>query len=132
MKPDARSFRLTDFTDLESSMEKFGKIQVRAEPYQRARALILEKTSVREDERPRPYVRCRSDQDEIDQRDQGCADAGDNQGVIGADVSFRIERWLLGHFGDLGQSSGLLCETGHIWLTFFAASSSGTGCRYRR
>ena len=47
MKPDAQSFRLTDFTDLESSMEKFGKIQVRAEPYRRARALILEeKTSV--------------------------------------------------------------------------------------
>jgi hypothetical protein len=46
MKPDAQSFRLTDFTDIESSMEKFGKIQVRAEPYRRARALILEKTSV--------------------------------------------------------------------------------------
>lgn len=46
MKPGAQSFRLTDFTDLESSMEKFGKIQARVEPYQRARALILEKTSV--------------------------------------------------------------------------------------
>jgi hypothetical protein len=33
-----------------------------------------------------------SNQDEIDQGNQGCADAGSDQGVIGAEVSLRIER----------------------------------------
>ena len=33
-----------------------------------------------------------SNQDEIDQGDQGCPDAGGDQGVVGADVAMRIER----------------------------------------
>ena len=53
-----------------------------------------------------------SDQNEIDQGDQGRSDACCDQGVVGADLSSRIERWLAGfpgHSGGLGQAGrGLL------------------------
>ena len=58
-----------------------------------------------------------SNQDEIDQRDQGGAYAGSDQGVVGPEVGLRIERgWvgLLGHFGGLGQAGPGSCEADHI------------------
>jgi hypothetical protein len=68
-----------------------------------------------------------SNQDEIDQRNQGSADAGGDQGIVGADVGLRIERCLVGfsgHFGGLGRAGRSFCELGHIRPIFFAASSS--------
>lgn len=41
---------------------------------------------------PDRYPDAESDQEEIDQRDQGCANAAGNQGVVGTDVGLRIER----------------------------------------
>jgi hypothetical protein len=38
------------------------------------------------------HLSAESNQDEIDQGNQGRADAGGDQGVIGAEVSLRIER----------------------------------------
>ena len=76
---------------------------------------------------PGRHLSAESDQDEIDQRDQGRSDAGGDQGVIGADVALRIEQWLagfLGHFGGLGQAGRAFCEAGHIRRIFFAAWSS--------
>src|SRR3979490_1519955 len=67
-----------------------------------------------------------SNQNEIDERDQGRSDARRDQGVIGADVALRIERWLegfLGHFGGLGQAGRIFCEAGHIRGIFFTAWS---------
>src|ERR1700730_9857626 len=67
-----------------------------------------------------------SNQNEIDERDQGRSDARRDQGVIGADVALRIERWLegfLGHFGGLGQAGRIFCEGGHIRWIFFTAWS---------
>lgn len=58
-----------------------------------------------------------SNQDEIDQGDQGRTDAGGDQGVVGADVALRIVRGLagfLGHPADLGQGVPAICEAGHI------------------
>jgi hypothetical protein len=68
-----------------------------------------------------------SNQDEIDQRNQGGADTGGHQGIVGADVGVRIERCLVrfsGHFGGLGRAGRSFCELGHILPIFFAASSS--------
>ena len=51
--------------------------------------------------------RARSNQNEIDQREKGRSNAGRDQGEVGADVRFRVERGLvdlLGHVGGLGQS----------------------------
>jgi hypothetical protein len=52
-------------------------------------------------------VRSESDQNEIDQCNQGCADARGDQGIVGTDVGVRIERWLAvfpGHSAGLGQA----------------------------
>ena len=87
-------------------------------------------THPKEDMCPGPYTRRRSDQNEIDQRKQGRADAGGDQGVVGPEVGFRIQQWsegFRGHFGDLGQVGQALCEAGHIRGIFFAAWLSGTG-----
>ena len=65
-----------------------------------------------------------SDQDEIEQRDQGCAYAGGDQGIVGPEIGFRIVRWLagvLGHGGYLRQAAGGLCELDHTRRIFFAA-----------
>ena len=75
-------------------------------------------------ERPGPPPGASSNQDEIEQRNQGGADAGGDQGVIGADVAPRVERCLVGfsgHFGGLGQPGRTFCELDHIRPIFFAA-----------
>jgi hypothetical protein len=41
---------------------------------------------------PSRELSAESNQDEIDQGDQGCPDAGGDQGVVGADVAMRIGR----------------------------------------
>src|ERR1700694_2445201 len=75
-----------------------------------------------------------SNQKEIDERDQGRSDARRDQGVIGADVALRIERWLegfLGHFGGLGPAGRIFCEAGHIRGIFFTAWSPERGSGFR-
>jgi hypothetical protein len=76
-----------------------------------------------------------SNHDEIDQRNQGRADAGGDQGVVDAKVVWRTERWLvgfIGHFGGLGQASRPACEADHIGRAFFSAWSWGTGLANQR
>jgi hypothetical protein len=66
---------------------------------------------------PNRHLSAGSNQDEIDQRDQGGAYAGSDQGVVGPEVGLRIERgWVgfLGHFGGLGQAGPDSCEADHI------------------
>ena len=58
----------------------------RPEPYPPAGALIPRTTRV-----PHRNRGAESDQDEIDQRGQGSADAGSDQGVVGAEAGLRIE-----------------------------------------
>lgn len=68
----------------------------------------------------------KSDQQEIDQRDQGGPDAGGDQEVIGTDVAVRIERrlaWFLAHFGGLGQAGPAFCERDHIRRSFFEGTT---------
>ena len=63
------------------------------------------------------HLSSESNQDEIDQGDQGRPDAGGDQGVIDTDVGLRIERrWVgfFGHFGRLGQAVRILSEADHI------------------
>ena len=75
------------------------------------------------------HLSAESDQDEIDQGEQGGPNAGGDQGVVGTEVGLRIERrWVgfLGHFGRLGQADASVCEADHIGWIFFTASSSGT------
>ena len=58
-----------------------------------------------------------SNQDEINQRDQGRSGADRDQGIVGGEVGFRIERRLVGplcHFAGLGPAGRALCEVGHI------------------
>ena len=57
------------------------------EPYPHAGLLIPGTTSV-----PQSRPGAESNQDEIDERDQGRGDAGDDQGIIGADVAPGTER----------------------------------------
>ena len=83
---------------------------------------------------PRPRLksgqRLKSDQNEIDQRDQGRSNARRDQGVVGAGVGFRVERWLAGfrgHFGALGRGGQNFCEAHHIQRIFFTTWSPGTG-----
>jgi hypothetical protein len=74
-----------------------------------------------------------SNQQEIDQPDQGGPDADGDQAVVGADVARWIERWLgcfLGHFGNLGQAGRNFCEADHIRRVFFTAwSGTARYCR---
>jgi len=65
-----------------------------------------------------------SNQKQIDQRDQGRADAGSDQGIVGAEAALGVERcWVgfLGHFGGLEQAGPGLCEADHIPSIFFKA-----------
>lgn len=74
-------------------------------------------------------VRRWSDQDEIEQRKKGRPNGGRHQGVVGAHVRTRVERWLVGfrgHVEDLGHVGRPLCEAGHIRPIFFRAGSLGT------
>jgi hypothetical protein len=74
-----------------------------------------------------------SNEQEIDQRDQGCSRANGDQDVVGADVGFRIKRrWagFLVHLRRLGQAGRSFCEPGHIRRTFFKRRGrAGTGWR---
>jgi hypothetical protein len=75
-----------------------------------------------------------SDQNEVEQREEGRSDGGGDQGEVGEDIRFGVERWLvdfLRHAGDLGQASRPFCEAGHIRPIFFKARLSGTSCRLR-
>ena len=75
-----------------------------------------------------------SDQNEIEQREEGRSDGGGDQREVGADVRLGVERWLVGfpsHTGDLGQVGQVVCEAGHIWPIFFNSRLSGTGWRHR-
>ena len=74
--------RLTDLPTVSVASMETRKISARAEPYS-----PRGHTHPREGERPEPYARRQSNQDEIDQRDQGRADAGGDQGIVGADVA---------------------------------------------
>ena len=69
-------------------------------------------------------IKPRSNHEEIDQGDQGGTHAGYDQGVVGREVGFLIERWwvrFLGHSGQLRQAAGGLCEADHICRILFAA-----------
>jgi hypothetical protein len=122
MKPDAAAFRLTGFpASAGTSKEKSGRVRRRLNLSPRGR------THPTEEWRSICRLGAESDQDEIDQRNQGGADADGDQGIVGADVGPGIERCLLGfsgHFGGLGRAGRTVCELGHIRRIFFAASSS--------
>lgn len=67
------------------------------------------------------HLSAESNQDEIDQGNQGRADAGGDQGVVGADVAPRFERCSLcfvGHFERLGRAGESFCEVDHIGCGF--------------
>ena len=79
-------------------------------------------THARGDQRSDPRSQAESDQNEIDQRDQGRSDAGGDQGVVSADAGLRIERGSVGfsgHLGGLGQAGRVFCEARHIRPIFF-------------
>jgi hypothetical protein len=77
--------------------------------------------------RPMVSSRCpgaESNQDEIDQRNQGRADAGGDQGVISAEVALGFEWCALcffGHFERLGRAGRTFCEVDHIRRGFLRA-----------
>ena len=62
-------------------------------------------------------LRAESNQQEIDQRDQGGSDAGGDQDVIGPEATAqRIEGGsggFPGHYGGLGQAGPAFCEADH-------------------
>ena len=78
MKPDPDAFRLTGFS--ENLLRSVNPIP--CESY------LPWKGHTCSD----PLCSAELDQEEIDQRDQGRAHAGGDQGVVGADVGLRIER----------------------------------------
>jgi hypothetical protein len=76
---------------------------------------------------PQPSIKSvRSNQDEIDQREQGRRYAGSDQRVVGSEAGFGVERgWqgFLGHSGQLRQAAAALCEVDHTGKIFFTAWS---------
>ena len=129
VNPDqAAHWRLTRFDrtsgEITCRSTENGKFRAWTEPYG-ARAYPS-----KGDERPNRCLSAESNQDEIDQRDQGCPDTGADQGVVGADIALRIERCLVGfpgHFGGLGQAGRTFCEADHIWRFFFNCMVIGNG-----
>lgn len=77
-------------------------------------------------------LRAGSNQQEIDQRDQGSPNAGSDQHIVSAEAAARIERRLvrfLRHFGFLGPAGPTSCEAGHIRWISLSLGSPGTGLR---
>jgi hypothetical protein len=71
-----------------------------------------------------------SDHQQIDQRNQGGPDAGDDQGVVDGEVVARIERRVgcfIGHSGELGQAGLEFYDADHIQRVFFTAWSGTPG-----
>jgi hypothetical protein len=134
MKPaDGAHRRLTGFKEparttpgTSSKMKTAGA----AEPYRPPAHLIL-RTAFCRPVAPWASASNRSDQDEVDQRDQTGRDAGSDQRIVNADVDGLLERrsgCSLGHSDGLGQENWMICEPNHICPIFFP-QSPGTGFR---
>lgn len=75
-----------------------------------------------------------SDQDEEGERDQRGSHAGGNQGVVGREVTLRVQHRLVrfsGHPGPLRRPGPDLCEADHTLRNFFAAGSRERPGKFR-